>query len=85
MTIQELLDDFAKYSKYDPDQTEFMLGSDTYEFNKTGNDIRYLLKNGYDQTGVLSVLLAQDAFLRICHRTKFTVAEWLTDPDAKEK
>lgn len=85
MTIQELLDDFAKYSKYDPDQTEFMLGSDTYEFNKTGNDIGYLLKNGYDQTGVLSVLLAQDAFLRICSRTKFTVVEWLTDPKSKDE
>lgn len=40
MTIQELLDDFAKYSKYDPKQTKFMLGSDTYEFNIRGRMYR---------------------------------------------
>lgn len=60
--IKDILDHFARYTNYDPDQKTFNLLSDNYMFHSTGKKIETLLSE-YDKSGVLAVMYAKNTFL----------------------
>ena len=84
MTIQEALNEFAKFAKYDPDQKRFVVGSANDTFHEAGEDIEMLL-SGYDPTGALSVIRARAALIDVAKNKKILLFEWLTNPDITEE
>ena len=47
MLIKEVLNEFAKFAEYDPNQKSFQLNSAKFEFHQAGKDIEQLL-SGFD-------------------------------------
>ena len=80
MTIKEVLDEFAKFAQYDPEQTRFNLASANYVFHGAGKDIETLL-SGYDPSGALSAMRARDAVMEVAQNTNIPLYGWLTNPD----
>lgn len=61
-TLNDILNHFAEYAKYDPDQKRFNLLSDNYEFHQAGKVMEMLISE-YDPSGVLAVMYAKREFL----------------------
>lgn len=84
MNIQEVLNEFARFAEYDPNQTRFVLGSANDRFHEAGKDIKMLL-SGYDPTGALSIIRARAALMDVAKDKRIPLYEWLANPDiAKE-
>ena len=79
MLIKEVLNEFAKFAEYDPNQKSFQLNSANFEFHQAGKDIEQLL-SGFDPSGVLSVMRARDALITAATNIKIQLYGWLTDP-----
>ena len=77
MTIKEVLDEFAKFIQYDPNQTRFNMLSANYVFHGAGKDIETLL-SGYDPSGALSAMRARDAVMEVAQNTNIPLYGWLT-------
>ena len=71
-TAAEILEKWAKYAEYDPDQKAFNLLSSTFAFNTVGKRIKSLI-DGYDPDGNISMLYAKKAFLDILKNQKVSV------------
>lgn len=84
MTIKEVLDEFAKFAEYDPDQKRFNLASANYVFHGAGKDIELLL-SGYDPSGALSAMRARDAVMEVAKNTRIPLYGWLTDPKVMQE
>ena len=84
MTIQEVLDAFAKFTKYDPQQTRFNLASANYVFHSAGKDIEMLL-SGYDPSGALSAMRARESMIEVAQNTKISLYGWLTNPEVTQE
>lgn len=84
MTIQEVLDAFAKFAKYDPQQTRFNLASTNYVFHSAGKDIEMLL-SGYDPSGALSAMRARESMIEVAQNTKISLYGWLTNPEVTQE
>ena len=84
MEIKELLNDFAKFAEYDPDQKSFNLTSANYVFHGAGKDIELLL-SGYDPSGALSAMRARDAVMEVAQNTRIPLYGWLTDPKVMQE
>ena len=61
-TLNDILNHFAEYAKYDPDQKRFNLLSDNYKFHQAGKVMEMLISE-YDPSGVLAVMYAKREFL----------------------
>ena len=84
MTIQELLNDFVAFTKYDPDQKRFNLNSDEYLFHKAGKDIERLL-SGFDPSGALSTMRARTVFMQVTQNIRIPLYDWLANPQVSEE
>lgn len=84
MTIKEVLDEFAKFTQYDPEQTRFNLASANYVFHGAGKDIETLL-SGYDPSGALSAMRARDAVMEVAQNTNIPLYGWLTNPEVAQE
>lgn len=76
MTSQEILNKFAAYCNYDPNQREFNLLSSNYTFHKAGKTIERLLA-GYDPTGAIAVIYAKNVFQNVMANSKIRVLDVL--------
>lgn len=84
MTIKEVLDEFAKFIQYDPNQTRFNMLSANYVFHGAGKDIETLL-SGYDPSGALSAMRARDALIEVAQNTNIPLYGWLTNPEVTQE
>ena len=84
MTIKEVLDEFAKFIQYDPNQTRFNMLSANYVFHGAGKDIETLL-SGYDPSGALSAMRARDAVMEVAQNTNIPLYGWLTNPEVTQE
>lgn len=58
MTTFEILERWAQYTKFDPEQTRFNLLTSEYTLNRCNKRIQELLSN-YDPSGTLAVVYAK--------------------------
>lgn len=80
MTAAEILELWAKFTEYDPEQTRFNLLSAEYQFHKAGEVISTLAK-GYDPYGIVSAMYAKKTFLEVMGKAQFNVLNLLKNPD----
>lgn len=80
MTTYEILERWAQYTKFDPEQTRFNLLSSEYTLNRCNKRIQELLQD-YDPTGTLAVVYAKDTCRALLKEQKLTLFEVLTDMD----
>lgn len=73
MTVQEILQHWLDYTKYDPDQKSFNLLSSNYTFHRASKAMSAVME--FDPTGTIAVLYAKDVFLQICKEQKVSLFE----------
>lgn len=78
MTTFEILERWAQYTKFDPEQTRFNLLSSEYTLNRCNKRIQELLNN-YDTSGTLAVVYAKNICRELLQEKKLTLFEALTD------
>lgn len=78
--FKKVLDEWAKYSEYDPKQRQFNLCSANYTFHQTGKHIEEILSE-FDPTGAFAVIKAKLAFENVMKDSKINVFEILANPD----
>lgn len=76
----KILDEWAKYSEYDPEQRQFNLCSANYDFHQTGKKIEEILRE-YDPTGAFAVIKAKLSFENVLKNSKIGVYEILSNPE----
>lgn len=76
----KILDEWAKYSEYDPEQRQFNLCSANYEFHQTGKRIEEILSE-FDPTGAFAVIKAKLSFENVMKSSKINVYEILANPE----
>lgn len=76
----KILDEWAKYSEYDPEQRQFNLCSANYAFHQTGQRIEEILSE-FDPTGAFAVIKAKLAFEHVMKDSKINVFEILANPE----
>ena len=82
MDIKKILDNFAKYTDYNPEQRSFNLLSTNYFFHEAGKKIEKTL-NKYDPSGVLGVMYAKKAFLDAADGCRINLLKYLTDEEVR--
>lgn len=71
MTVQEILQYWLDYTKYDPDQKSFNLLSSNYTFHRASKAMSAVME--FDPTGTIAVLYAKDVYLQICKEQKVSL------------
>lgn len=82
MQPKEILDKFAEYIGFDPDEKRFNILSAQYQFHLAGEKIQKLLTSGYDKTGILSVMYAKHVFEDVAKQCSVSIFDYLTNPEA---
>lgn len=80
MTAAEILEHWAKFAKYDPEQTRFNLLSSEYQYHKAGEIISTLTR-GYDPYGIVSAMYAKKSFRDVMGQIKVNVLSLLENPE----
>lgn len=80
MTTFEILERWAQYTKFDPEQTRFNLLTSEYTLNRCNKRIQELLNN-YDPSGTLAVVYAKNICRELLQEKKLTLFEALTELD----
>lgn len=76
----KILDEWAKYSEYDPEQRQFNLCSANYTFHQTGKRIEEILSE-FDPTGAFAVIKAKLAFENAMKNSSIAVFDILVNPE----
>ena len=79
MTVPEILNKWAEYSNYDPEQHSFNLLSSNYEMHRASK--RATAINAFDETGKLAVLYLKEVFTQICAQSSVKLLDYLKEPD----
>ena len=80
MTAFDILNYWAKYTKYDPKQRSFNMLSATYKTNRCCKQIEKI--SSFDPTGAFSVMYAKKCFLEICNEFQIKLIDFMKDRDA---
>ena len=80
MNNLEILDKWAKYTDYDPEQKSFNLLNYTYELHDINKRIERIIKI-YDKTGGLAVIQAKIMFKRILKKASYNAFEYMKNPN----
>ena len=75
----EILEKWAKFSKYDPEQKSFSFGNNSF-FIKEGNDLISKIYNTYDKTGGLAVIYAKHLCIMLLKDRKASFYDILSSP-----
>lgn len=73
MEIKDILDLFAKKTEYDRKQTRFNLLSVNWEYHEICKNVDYLIDNGYDKNGYISVLYLKKAYHNLLKQMKISL------------
>lgn len=80
MNAVTILEKWAAYSHFDPEQRQFNLLSHEYELNRCNKRIHYLNEH-YDASGVLGLIYAKNTFRRIAKEQRVSVFDVLNNPN----
>lgn len=85
MNAIEILNEWLRYSKYDPEQKKFNLMSNDYYFHRCNENIGAISE--YDPTGTLAVLYTKEVFMRSIRDKSVRLFDVLSNPSlwAEEK
>ena len=78
MTAIEVLNRWAAYAEYDPEQTRFNILSAQYEYHKCIDNIVKFMD--YDPTGALGVLYARQTFESVLQQARVKAIDIISDP-----
>lgn len=76
----KVLEQWAKYSKYDRKQTSFNMNSYEYELNRVNKKIEMLLHQ-YDENGILSIMIAKNMFYTMISKLQIPFESYLQSSD----
>lgn len=79
MTPLEILNEWAKYTNFDPNQTRFNLLSTEYQFHRCSEKLVKFMN--YDPSGTLGVIYARSVFQKVMNDARICVADILREPD----
>ena len=79
MTSIEILEKWAEFSNYDPDQKTYTLGGNSY-YVKKGNDLISKIHNTYDKSGGLAVIYAKLLCTMLLKDRKASLHDILSNP-----
>lgn len=79
MTAQEILNEWAKYTNFDPNQTKFNLLSTEYKFHQCSKKILKFME--YDPSGILGVIYAKSVFEQVMEDARIRITDLLREPD----
>lgn len=79
MTYMEILQKWAEFSEYNPEQTKFYFGSISYE-TRRGNELMSKVAERYDDTGILRVLFAKKMFIDWIKECKTSFFDLMNNP-----
>lgn len=79
MNVPEILNKWAEYSKYDPEQKKFNLLSGNYMMHRASENAKKIFE--YDQSGQIAVLYLKTAFRDLCKDSVFKVIDVMENPD----
>lgn len=79
MTPLDILDEWAKYTNFDPNQTRFNLLSFEYQFHSCSKKLVQFMN--YDPSGTLGVIYARTVFQKAMKDARISVADILCEPD----
>lgn len=79
MTTIEILNKWAEYTNYDPDQTRFNLMNGEWEVHRCNNNIQLISE--YDPTGALSVMYAKSVCRKILQERRVCVFDAVSNPE----
>lgn len=86
-TIREILDHFAKYVEYDPNQKSFNLLSDQFTFHEAGKIMEMLISD-YDPSGILAAMYAKKALLKSLKNKQIRLSdliESMAEPENEQR
>ena len=83
MTPLELLEKFAEYVEFDPEQTHFTMFSRTYDMHRALKCVPAI--NEYDPTGAMAVLFVKRAFQHELEKTELTLFDAIISPKLFEE
>ena len=74
----DILTKWSVYSKYNPEQTKFSVGSfiSEYDMHKVTGKIEHII-NEYDDSGMLAVIVIKNFFLRMATEKRFQLIDYL--------
>lgn len=84
MEYADILDKWAKYTNYNPNQTEFNLANYSYKLHEVNKRIEHIIKI-YDETGALAIIQAKIMFKRILKDSSYNALEYMKNPNIVEK
>lgn len=80
MDYADILEKWAKYTKYDPNQITFNLNNSSVDIHYTNKRIEKILET-YDRTGALAIIQAKIMFLKLAKNSTYNAYEFLQNPD----
>lgn len=76
----KILESWAKFSNYDPDQTRFNLLSNAYHLNRCNKKLTQINEE-FDPTGITGVLYAKNVFYQLLKSTDVKLYDVVSDTD----
>lgn len=80
MNVQNILDTWLQYSKYDETQHTFNMLSADYEMHRCTERMKKAMQ--FDATGTLAVLYAKQCFLSLCGKVEISLKSLFSNPDS---
>lgn len=80
MKYVDMLDKWAKYTDYNPQQTSFNLANIGFELHQVNKRIEHIIKT-YDNTGALAVIQAKIMFKRMLQNGSYNALEYMKNPN----
>lgn len=74
----EILNEWAKYIDYDPERRKFNILSNEYELHQGTKRIAHI-NDTYDESGLLSVMMIKQLFLKTIKESRCSLFDFLTD------
>ncbi len=83
MTVADVLEQWAKYSDYDPERKKFNLLNGEYDLHKCNTYIRQLSE--YDPSGALAAVYAKNTCRQYMQESKISLFDAVSDPERFEE
>lgn len=84
MECADILEKWAEYTNYNPNQTSFNLNNHSYELHEINKRIERILKT-YDETGALAIIQAKIMFKRLLKTATINAFAYMENPSIVDK
>lgn len=84
MEYADILEKWAEYTNYNPNQTSFNLSNRSYELHEINKRIERIVKT-YDETGALAIIQAKIMFKRLLKAATINALAYMENPSIIDK